>query len=90
MKTEHELLKEICDLIWYEISLHFFWKKEMLNCHDVREIIFTQEFMDRLWFYLIGTMWMSLIEQQKKQSAIVFYCNNPVKYLATILNIKQD
>lgn len=61
-KTEHEKLKEICDKIRYD-NKNFKFAKEgktwpiqlyknftvgnQWTCADVREIIFTQEFMDR-------------------------------------------
>ena len=60
--TEHEMLKEICDKIGYEVYPRWikFSKREWHKCFytrvpetdflwyvDVREIIFTQEFMDK-------------------------------------------
>jgi len=57
--SEHELLKEICEKIGYEYR---HWNNELkmfavdtryyTDCIDVREIIFTQEFMEKLDEYL--------------------------------------
>lgn len=85
--TENEKLKEICDKIWFtdftfeEKSFTWPW----YTVKDIREIIFTPEFQDRLWFYLIWTKGLSIVEQQKKQSAIVFYTNDPVSYLYNLI-----
>ena len=53
-KTQHEMLKEICDLIWY---------KDIFKMHDnlyretYREIIFTQDFMEKLNEILTEENW---------------------------------
>jgi len=60
--TDHQKLKAICDEIghesnkWIENRKEFwyeFWiePNPCYSSADVREIIFTQEFMDKLWRY---------------------------------------
>ena len=60
-KTEHEKLKAICDKIGYEIKIDLEWDCTIRNddysedvtiIRDVREIIFTPEFMDCIFSYL--------------------------------------
>lgn len=102
--TEHEKLKEICDIIWYDILLcgsSFWWytkeQNEKLYRHayynttynefhrnicwnksmecNVREIIFTQEFMDKFRDYRpLANIWCILNNLDK-----------PVDYLYNIL-----
>jgi len=55
--TEHEKLKAICDKIGYELNFNkeikWWWvEKDIYTQKDVREIIFTQEFMDLYWRYI--------------------------------------
>ena len=105
MKTEHELLKEICDKIWYDSNFDYTpvwfncwlitWYNEIVCPHtrriiNVREIIFTPEFMDRYFKYIFtntnwdeDTYWKIIIELIDKN------LNNPVSYLATLLEIKK-
>ena len=104
--TEHEKLKEICDLIGYNLEYSltsldidedeyliqwkyfieewFYNDKWVPNIIDVREIIFTQEFMDRLYKYysikLNWPMWMSLFSE-----SLLFHLNDPVSYLYNLL-----
>lgn len=96
MKTEHELLKEICDKIWYdnfyfdeddkiylidECWIYDWWSKGFYKI-NVREIIFTQEFWNLLWDY-------PTIKDREK--ALTFWLlnhlDNPVQYLADLLKI---
>ena len=118
MKTEHELLKEIIDLIWYEFTenkiyskiwidkIYFskdnkeyvtydtrFTRKSMtsetiVRKLSVREIIFTPEFNNKMLDYLAKND-----KIETKLTYALWLMNNlynPVSYLATILNIKQD
>ena len=96
---EHEKLKEICDKIWYEFNEYlyiiqtldnystFSIRKTIWKCLlDVREIIFTQEFMDKYWEYLCkikNPEWQELFE-----TALIFNnLNNPVEYLYNLLEL---
>lgn len=45
--TEHEKLKEICDLIGFEYELPWDW-----DYQPVKLTIFTQEFIDTFWTYI--------------------------------------
>jgi hypothetical protein len=59
MKTEHEKLKEICDLIWYKNNwrmweVEYKWEKYSSvyeTIVNVRQIIFTPEFMEKYTIY---------------------------------------
>lgn len=81
--TEHEMLKEICDKMWYESNYYdnkreiykeWTWDDEY-RLIDVREIIFTTKFMDKFeaenhrlsWTYWKKAMFQNL--------------DNPVKFL---------
>lgn len=126
MKTEHELLKEISDLIWYkkwEIIcwgcmrkdwLQYSWKTKwkdwicgrcwfewkdiwLLSWNleneywykrwSIKEIIFTPEFMDKFIEYYQMQWWQELA-CDIWATLITCKLNNPVSYLANILNIK--
>lgn len=98
MKTEHELLKEICEKIGYDLwflkwDINEKYLETTLQWNivwriiDVREIIFTQEFMDKYWDWLckiIDPEW-----QEPFETTLIFnHLDNPTKYLADLLNIK--
>ena len=88
--SEHQLLKEICDKIWYLVIYAYddwyyeaIWKIDYRYI-NVREIIFTQEFENKMreysyneWDFIWEAVWMDLIN----------HLNNPVEYLADILEI---
>ena len=94
---EHEQLKEICDKIWY-IAL---WHRYIENCwyvrdlhftmdwppeSNVREIIFTQEFMDKYFNYLINnTSWWDDTLNEIASDLIFQNLNNPVQYLFDLI-----
>jgi len=82
---EHLKLKIICDKIWYEIKFsNMYWKNWILYTDiwiseiykDVREIIFTQEFMDKFekkyWLIEAWTLIRSNL-------------NNPTEYLYNLI-----
>lgn len=73
---------------WTKVYETWFYKSSddwiAIIC-DVREIIFTQEFMDKLrdysydwWDFEMDLVWVDLLD----------HLDNPVKYLADLLNIK--
>ena len=84
--TEHEMLKEICDLIeyesWYWDTIRrwyiYKWEEEL----DVREVIFTQEFMDLLEQYFNIEHNFDDIRYN-----IISHLNNPVQYLYDTLQL---
>ena len=84
--TEHEKLKEICDLIeyesWYWDTIRrwyiYKWEEEL----DVREVIFTQEFMDLLEQYFNIEHNFDDIRYN-----IISHLNNPVQYLYDTLQL---
>ena len=84
--TEHEKLEEICDLIeyesWYWDTIRrwyiYKWEEEL----DVREVIFTQEFMDLLEQYFNIEHNFDDIRYN-----IISHLNNPVQYLYDTLQL---
>ena len=84
--TEHEKLVEICDLIeyesWYWDTIRrwyiYKWEEEL----DVREVIFTQEFMDLLEQYFNIEHNFDDIRYN-----IISHLNNPVQYLYDTLQL---
>ena len=101
MKTEHEMLKEICDLIWYKenrIDYCYVWDYDMIanlnsfvefknsveeyRILNVREVIFTQDFMDKLALYINKNLnksynlWDIILKR---------HLNNPTQYLYNLL-----
>lgn len=89
---EHKKLKEICSLIGYTINLgrsdydiqRAFWVEDWYL--DVREIIFTTEFIGKFSLYCVWTLWMEVMEFHKKINGILFlWLSNPVDYLYKIL-----
>ena len=90
MKTEQELLKEICDKIWYNsidvLDNNNRYIDPFLN---VREIIFTPEFIDRVIFKVTLDKNLTESEWRKRVEKIIYHLNNPVSYLANLLDIKN-
>ena len=96
--TEHEKLKEICDTIgylpedyWFKIEIKKLWVPDILKTSnwyqwtwnwDVREIIFTQEFMDRLLEFCIKKYKWKSYELIWK---ILLHLDNPADYLYKII-----
>jgi len=86
MKTEHEILKEICDEIGYNVDWEYYkWRFARLNVYwsdyiwtNLREIIFTQEFMDKYQEYYWVT-YMYMWERLNK------HLDNPTEYLYNLL-----
>ena len=91
MKSEHEKLKEICDKIWYEfhsLRKEVTWISQSDQSRytvfvdiDEREIIFTQEFIDKYINY-IGKwhneeMWIKLWPLDN--------LDNPTEYLYNLI-----
>jgi hypothetical protein len=92
--NEYKLLKQICDTIWYEIENEYcfysdfmetinskFWEKDTIN---IREIIYTTEFMDKLaehtkWRFSKHTM-IEIIMLWLWESL-----DNPVKYIDSLI-----
>lgn len=100
MKKEHETLKEICDLIgheedcikyaewefWYEGEFYknYTWNGEV----DVREIIFTPEFNNKMLDYLDKNQSL-----ENKMTYALWLMNNlynPVQYLYNLLELWQN
>lgn len=86
--TEHEKLKEICDVIGYKINDSFYyWDKKWTLLSNrweniainPREIIFTKEFMER---YLPTVFdWKTDKEVQKFRIMLTHNLHAPVNYL---------
>ena len=88
--TEHEKLKEICDKIWYEnyileqIRWWYIYKWSEWIELDVIEIIFTQEFMDKLDTYLWEKdLWFC--RHDLSSELIWKHLNNPVEYIYNLI-----
>ena len=86
--SEHEKLKWICDKIGCEIKIQTYknntFYNRFWNVCDVREIIFTQEFMDKFkeYYYKEETE----IMPTDYIAPILFHLNNPVDYLHNLIN----
>jgi len=97
MKSEHKKLKAICDVIGFELEIEkSVVGSDMINYPidvdievDVREIIFTQDFMDRVWVYLCENLDDNekSIEALSKCEVIIYHLNNPVDYLYNTLKL---
>jgi len=89
--TEHEQLKYICDKIWYEIKYKFdrTYYEQVADTEyrtiDVREIIFTQEFMDKYWEYYKEYKFSSSSIYQTMQLELLNNLDNPVQYLYELI-----
>ena len=86
MKTEHEKLKEICDKIWYNSEyFDWMWQASWSYFHiqwsiiDVREMIFTPEFMDKFFPYSKASSLWEFAEELFEN------LDNPVKYLYDLI-----
>ncbi len=84
MKTEHSKLKEIADEIGYkiewEIDANTYIYKEYNTPVDVREIIFTQEFMDKMNLYFWHTDWYN-----KEVYWLLHNLDAPIDYLYNLI-----
>lgn len=99
--TEHEQLKQICDLIGYQwikeyayIDKKWFYRAdEFLDRWarrvDVREIIFQPEFMNKMikWIYKIRhfSEWELETQAEDDFSQITEHLDNPTQYLYNLL-----
>ena len=76
----HEKLKIICDKIWYKIDLYkdinWYW-----IIKDVREIIFTQDFMDLFECNCDNLAW------KYWRVALLKNLDNPVEFLFDLLEL---
>lgn len=97
--TEYEKLKEVCDMIEYEyhpvgkefectvydeelgINQDIYYKE----IKDVRETIFTQEFMDKLVDYLEKRDW--IVEKDPLYYFIMKNLNDPTDYIYNLLRL---
>jgi len=95
--SEHEILKEICDTIGYDYSKRYnfyktlkkFWVnltwKSWRREASIQEIIFTQEFMNKLMYYYHITLnWpmIGLFSERLLQNL-----DNPTTYLYNLLGL---
>lgn len=84
--TEHKQLKEICDKIWYEVFESNDWYWHLYKCWniilDVREIIFTQDFMDKLYQFIEHDEPLSFLEYW---NWLLHNLDNPVQYLYNLI-----
>ena len=91
--TEHEKLKEICDKIGYKYrddDLYYYdwdnfvhdWNQELRKL-DVREIIFTQEFMDAYNYH--RNTWKIYTDIIEPWIWLMDNLDNPVDYLAELI-----
>lgn len=93
--TVHEMLREICDKIWYEfhsLRKEVIWKIQSdwteLNIYvDVneREIIFTQEFMEKFREFYLSKINDNFDNLDKKELKLLNHLHNPVKYLYNLI-----
>jgi hypothetical protein len=89
--TTHETLKKICDMIWCEVryQIDWIWFYEELDIDtdnitsikyrryiNEREIIFTPEFMEKL-FEKVDETWVKI--------EILDHLHDPTSYIANIL-----
>jgi hypothetical protein len=95
MRTQYEKLKEICDLVWFEseycdekrkIFKQWTWENEYRYVNPV-EIIFTPDFYNKFWTYYQANN--HYVTREGLHHWIFHNLNNPVNYLADILNIKK-
>jgi len=96
---EHEKLKAICDEIGYEIpkwkkgnkviswSINWFRRWDYFNNWvDVREIIFTPEFMDKIKIEIYNK-YKTTFQVNLKIERLMNNLDNPVDYLYKTLNL---
>ena len=92
-ENEHIKLKAICDKIGYTENSHPFWFKcidtydEIVLC-DVREIIFTPEFINKLvkQLDLVNLLWDKR-NTEKVWFELMLNLDNPVNYLYNLLEL---
>ncbi len=88
--TEHEKLKAICDKIGYDTNIEFynwFYETSEQKKVNVREIIFTQEFMDKFRYELKVKHWKDMVEYYMNE--LYQNLNNSVEYLYNLLELWQ-
>lgn len=90
--NEFEKLKQICDKIWYKFYKYKYEIPYNLDIDkikidkDVREIIFTKEFMDKYWeYYKLNKFWSESI-YKTMQLELFNNLDNPVEYLYNLTN----
>lgn len=93
--SEHERLKAICDEIGYEYKWFYIFDDEFWLCKnidwtwieiDVREIIFTPEFMDKYMDYFYTNIdWREYIFNEHIHNLINYNLDNPTLYLYNLL-----
>ena len=95
--SEHEMLKEICDTIGYkskydydyssdwEINWFFDIFDRVNRLVDVREIIFTQEFMDK--FFLYRRQAFNIDLNRNVKADMFDHLDDPVSYLYNLLGL---
>jgi len=93
MENEHEILKGICDKIWFEINEGIYlsdwylvkqntlWIEEVIN---IRILIFTPEFTEKVRIYLISKDW-KIGTADRKVRDLMDNLENPVQYLDNLL-----
>ena len=101
--TEHEQLKEICKKIWYDVEKEtdyewdFYYYIQTHNGYDscsfdreiqAREIIFTQEFMNKMEHYYLRYIDEDCDETHSIVEIMAWLganLNNPVEYLYNLI-----
>ena len=90
--NDHQILKRICDDIWYEYQEYgFYFKEDLLKFErckllaDVREIIFTEEFINKFMFKLAVDKELFEVESRKRCEKIIYHLNNPVEFINNLL-----
>ena len=91
--TEHKKLKYIIDKIEYRIHYDFFYEdKQFKECYneydscymereiDVREIIYTQEFINKYINYMSDYEWVDYIKED-----LMSNLDNPVEFLFNLI-----
>ena len=86
--TEHEQLKEICEIIGYDISEELdVWRSNKSDETwmsyynlDVREIIFTTEFINKFKAYA------KIIQPKDLSNYLMQNLDNPTSYLYNLIN----
>jgi len=92
----HEKLKEMADLIGYDlfrtelIDWFLFTSDWPYRILDEREIIFTQEFMDKFRKYITNNHktheeWLICVEKTGKINWILSHLDDPTDYLYNLL-----
>ena len=107
---KHEKLKKIFDTIgyipedyWFQIELHWIWGPDICKTAnwyqwtwnwDVREIIYTTEFMQKyINFCIDNYAWLDMVVESKEEIKMYVYVwlmsnlDDPVDYLYTLLGL---